>query len=112
MLLEDACHQLYLSAGLDGSDCGPSYERYSAAIRELRKHKDEVQKLQSGIVVLEQILTFTAATLADASTNPLFTSITSQVSCMNEEKKGHVSHQTLFIAHYTCYLIILGNKHP
>ena len=91
VLLEDACHQLDLSATFQGSECGPSYERYSASFGQLRKLKDDVQQLQNGLVVLEQILTFTAATTANASSNPLFTSISSQVATMRKKKKDHVS---------------------
>ena len=91
VLLEDACHQLDLSASLQGGDCGPSYERYSEAFCQLRKLKDEVDQLQSGLAVLEQILTFTVATSANAPSNPLFTSLASEVASMKEKKKKHVS---------------------
>lgn len=91
VLLEDACHQLDLSASLQGGDYGPSYERYSEALYQQRKLKDEVHQLQSGLLVLEQILTFTVATSADAHSNPLFTSLASEVANMKDKKKKHVS---------------------
>ena len=91
VLLEDACHQLDLSASFQGSDCGPSYERHSTTLCQLRNIKDELHTLQSALVVLEQILTFTAATSADASSNPLFTNLVSEVATMKEKKKKHVS---------------------
>lgn len=93
VLLEDACHHLDLSASLQGSDCGPSYERYSEALRQQRKLKDDVHKLQGELAILEQILTFTVATSANASSNPLFLSLTSQVATMREKKTEHVSVQ-------------------
>lgn len=42
-------------------------------------------------MVLEQIVTFTAATNASATSNPLFNSLASQVASMKEEKKRYVS---------------------
>ena len=87
VLLEDACHQLDLSASLQGSDCGPSYERYSAALHKLTNIKDERLRLQNELNVLEQIITFTAATAANATSNPLFNNLASTVASMKEKKK-------------------------
>ena len=91
MLLEDACHKLDLLANFQGCDSGPSYERYSTAVHKLTDTKDKLLRVQNGLVVLEQIVTFTAATSADASRNPLFNSLASQVASMKEEKKKYVS---------------------
>ena len=91
VLLEDACHQLDLSASLQGSDCGPSYERYSAALSNLTNIKDKQLRLQNELNVLEQIVTFTAATAANATTNPLFNNLASTVASMKEKKKKHVN---------------------
>ena len=62
-LLDDACHQLDLSASLQGSECGPSYQRYSAPLGKLTNFKDELSRLENELTVLEQIVTFLAATL-------------------------------------------------
>ena len=91
VLLEDTCHQLDLSASLQGSDCGPSYERYSAALRKLTNIKDEQLRLQNELSVLEQIVTFTAATAANATSNPLFNNLASTVASMKEKKKKYVN---------------------
>ena len=87
MLLEDACHQLYLSASLQGSDCGPSYERYSAALSNLTNVKDKQLQLQNELNVLEQIITFTAVTAANATTNPLFNNLASTVASMKGKEE-------------------------
>jgi hypothetical protein len=80
VLLEDAYHQLDLSASLQASDCGPSYERYSAALSKLTNLKDKRLQLQNELNVLEQIVAFTAAT---AACNPLFNNLASTVASMN-----------------------------
>lgn len=105
VLLEDACHQLDLSANLQGSDCGPSYERYSTALQKLTSTKDDLLRVQNGLVVLEQIVKFTAATNASAASNPLFNSLASQVASMKEEKKKIVSKDNIKI---TLFQVVCG----
>ena len=90
VLLEDTCHQLDLSANLQESDCGPSYERYSAAFHKLTNIKDERLQLQNELNMLEQIVTFTATTAANATSNALFNNLASTVASMKEKKKKHV----------------------
>lgn len=85
-LLEDACHQLDLSASLQGSECGPSYERYSSALGKLTNLKDELSRLQNELTVLEQTFTFLAATLPNASANLQFLSLITQVGQKEEGK--------------------------
>ena len=108
MLLEDACHKLDLLANFQGCDSGPSYERYSTAVYKLTDTKDKLLRVQNRLVVLEQIVivTFTAATSADASRNPLFNSLASQVASMKEEKKKYVSkhHQITNISQLKLYI--------
>lgn len=90
VLLDDTCHQLDLSASLQGSDCGPSYERYAQVLCEQRSLKDKVHCLQGGLAVLEQILTFTAATSADNPSNPLFLSLATEVADTKETRNVSV----------------------
>ena len=93
-LRKDACHQLDLSASLQGANCGPSYERVymqNLLISKQRKLKDEVHMLKSGLVVLEQILTFTAATSANAPSNPLFTNLANMRGNRNMRVYTHIS---------------------
>ena len=104
MLLEDAYHQLDLSANLQRSDCGPSYDRYSSALHKLTKTKDELLRLQNGLVVLEQIVTFTAATSASASINPMFNSLATQVASMRDQKKRYESKNNAKIHSISNYL--------
>ena len=69
-------------ANFQGCDSGPSYECYSTAVHKLTDTKDKL-----GLVVLEQLVTFTAATSADASRNTLVNSLASQVA---RKKKYYV----------------------
>ena len=91
VLLEDGCHQLDLSVTLQGSNCGPSYERYTSALHKLTNLKDELHRLQGGLVVLEQILTFALASSVEAPSNPLFTNLATDVAAKKERKKDLVS---------------------
>ena len=71
VLLENACHELDLTAHMQGTeDCGPSYRRFAAALEQLTKLKDEQLALKSTKQQLEQLLThglaigvFTTSTL-------------------------------------------------
>ena len=78
--VEEACHQLDLSANLQGSDCGPSYERYSTALSKLTNIKDERLQLQIELNMLKQIVAFTAASAANPAHN-LASRVTSEIIC-------------------------------
>ena len=89
-LLEDDCHHLDLSVSLQGSNSGPSYERYSSALRQLSDLKNECHNLQSGLELLEQILTFVLTTSVDVPSNPLFVSLAEDVATKKQRKKDLV----------------------
>ena len=58
VLLENACHELDLTAHMQGTDdCGPSYQRFSAALQHLTELKDEQLALKDTKQQLEQLLT-------------------------------------------------------
>ena len=58
VLLENACHELDLTAHMQGTDdCGPSYQRFSAALQRLTELKDEQLALNDTKQQLEQLLT-------------------------------------------------------
>ena len=58
VLLENACHELDLTAHMQGTeDCGPSYQIYSAVLQWLNELKDEQLGLSTGLQQLEQLLT-------------------------------------------------------
>ena len=61
VLLEDACHHLDLTAQLNGSVGGRSFERYLAALRQQRALKDEEYSTNNQLAILEQSVTYTMA---------------------------------------------------
>ena len=107
VLLEDECHRLDLSVSLQGSNSGPSYERHATALHQQTELKTELHTLKNGLEILEQILTFTLATAANAESNPLFMNLAASVAEKKERKKNIVreiqtSTVCIFMHGYVC----------
>lgn len=71
---------------IDGGSGGPSFDKYSSALEEQTKLKDELQSLKAGLVVLQQLLTQTLTTTGivagvcvSSITNPHFQNIVSEI---------------------------------
>ena len=75
---------------LQGSNSGPSYERYATALRQLIELKSKAHTLKNRLEILEQILTFTLATSVNAESNPLFVNLAASVAEKKERKKNIV----------------------
>ena len=72
VLLENACHELELTAHMQGTeDFGPSYRRYSAALQQLTELKDEQLGLTNGLQQLEQLLTHGLVTGVFTASHPI-----------------------------------------
>ena len=72
VLLESACHELDMTAQIQGTeDFGPSYRRYSAALQKLTELKDEQLSLKSGLQLLKQLLTRRLVTGVLIASNPV-----------------------------------------
>ena len=52
-------------------DCGPSYQRYSAALQQLTELKDQQLGLSTGLQQLEQLLTHGLVTGVFTASNPV-----------------------------------------
>ena len=91
VLLEDECHKLDLSAELQGSEAGCSYERYISALRQQRAYKDEEHKIKYNLRVLEQVATYTLTMAPNISSLPVFRQLSSEISTKREQLQHLVS---------------------
>ena len=80
VLLEDVCHHLDLTAELNGSEGGRSFERYSAALRQQRALRDEVLSVQRQLTILEQSATYTMVVNPNIASLPIFHQLTTEIS--------------------------------
>ena len=72
VLLENACHELDLTAHMQGTeDCGPSFQRFATALDRLTELKDERLALKDTKEQLEQLLTHGLATGVLTASTPL-----------------------------------------
>lgn len=64
---------------IQGGSGGPSYDKYSAALEEETKLKDQLKSLKDGLLVLQQLLTYTVTTAGAGTTNPLVLSMVAEI---------------------------------
>ncbi len=77
---------------MDGSDSGPSYEKYASALHQQTKLKDDEKNHKSGVQLLEQLLTYTLTTGGVSSaTNPLLLQLVSGIQNAKERLQEIVS---------------------
>ena len=92
VLLENACHELDLTAHMQGiDDCGPSYRRYSA-LHQLTELKDEQNTLKDGLQLLEQLLTYALVTGVYSASNPVFAQAVVDIQTTNTRLQHLVSN--------------------
>ena len=92
VLLENACHDLDLTAHMQGTeDFEPSYQRYSATLNQLTQLKDEQLAQKTTLERLEQLLTHGLATGLFTLSHPLFSQGVSAVQATKSRLQHLVS---------------------
>ena len=91
MLLEDACHRLDLTAELNGSAGGRSFERYSATLRQQRALKDVEHSIHNEVAILEQTATYTMAVNPNVASLPIFQELTTEIATRKRRLQQLVS---------------------
>jgi len=102
LLLENECHKLDLANHIQGSDSGPSYEKYSAILQQQTHRKDEQHSLKGDLKLLEQTLTHyltSAGPLSGvlATTNPLLLDTVKEIQETKNRIQALVSLNTIII---------------
>ena len=92
VLLEDACHHLDLTAQLNDSVGGRSFERYSAALHQQRALKDEEYSTNNQLAILEQSATYTMAVNPNIASLPVFQQLTMEIATRKRRLQQLVSH--------------------
>lgn len=110
VLLETECHKLDLAMHVQGSDSGPSYDKYAAVLEQQTELKDEQHSLKDGLKLQEQLLThFLTSARPSAgvltTTNPhllnLFTEIQNTKGKIKNLVSRYYAHQTLSVPKYS-----------
>lgn len=91
VLLEDACHHLDLTAELNGSEGGRSFERYSTALRQQRALKDEEHSVKGQLAILEQSATYTMAVNPNIASLPVFHQLVTEIATRKRRLQQLVS---------------------
>lgn len=89
--MEDASHELDIAATVRDTQAGSTYERYVTAFHRQSHLKEEVQLLQAQVVGLEQLVTLASLTLPNATTNPQYRQLCTEVASRKARVRQLVS---------------------
>lgn len=90
--MEEACHELdlrlALQRGLLDDEGGVSFSKYTCALRDLYKMKEEAEKQSQVVLVLDQLSTYLALTLPEGS--PALDKIRGEAKVQRDKLQGIV----------------------
>lgn len=91
---------LDLTMHIQGSNSGPSYDKYAAALHRQTELKDEQLTLQNTLKLLEQLLThFLVSGGVLSTTTPLFLDLVKEIQETNNRLQSIVSHTHIPVGH-------------